>query len=97
MAGFEWDPDKAEANWRKHGVRFEDAARLFSGLALTRDTSRGAEARFASIGFIEGSALVVIWTPRENVVRIISARRAKRREREAFDQEVSRAVAPRRH
>jgi uncharacterized DUF497 family protein len=97
MTDFEWDPEKAEANWLKHGIRFEDAARVFGGLMLSWSTRRGSEVRFASIGVIDGTAVVVFWTPRENVVRIFSARRAKRRERRRFDQEIGRSASARGH
>ena len=93
MELFEWDPAKAEINWRKHGVKFEDAAQLFLGLMSTWNTSRGSEVRFASIGVIEETALVVVWTPRENVIRIISARRARRGERRRLVQDLGRSTA----
>ncbi len=92
MELFEWDSAKAESNWLKHGVKFEDAARMLLGLTLTWSTGRGTENRFASIGIIEGSAIVVVWTPRANAVRIVSARRARRSERRTFDQEVRRSI-----
>ncbi len=94
---FEWDPQKDEINRRKHGVRLEDAAQVFLGLTVTWNTSRQEEIRFATVGIVKGSTLLVIWTPRQNVIRLISARRTKRTERERFDQEVRRAASAGRH
>ena len=49
---FVWDLDKAETNWRKHGVRFEEAATVFGDpLFILVDASRNEEARDAAIGF----------------------------------------------
>ncbi len=86
---FEWDPIKARANERKHGVTFPRASQVFRDpLAISAyDEEHGAqEERWATLGVdSNGIPLVVIHTWHEidadNVaVRIISARRATRRE-----------------
>jgi uncharacterized protein len=56
---FTWDSRKAEANWRKHGVRFEDAGTVFfDPLFVLVDASRSDEARDAAIGFDSTSRLL---------------------------------------
>ena len=77
---FTWDSDKAEANWRKHGVRFEEAATVFfDPLFVLLDASRNDEARDAVIGFDSLSRLLyVVHIEFEGShVRIVSARRAE--------------------
>lgn len=76
---FVWNADKALKNWRKHGVRFEEAATVFGDpLFVLVDASRNAEARHAAIGFDgTGRLLCVVHVEIEDdCVRIISARRA---------------------
>lgn len=89
--GFEWDPFKAQINLEKHGVSFVEAAKTMLGLTLTRLAFDDGENRFASIGITGGRLIVVIWTPRHDAMRVISARRARRNEREAYDQAVGEA------
>jgi uncharacterized protein len=86
----EWDPEKAARNLRKHLVSFEEAATaLADDLALTGldpDHSR-LERRFVTFGTsAEGRLLVVSHTERGDVLRIISARRATRRERQVYEE-----------
>lgn len=84
---FVWDPKKAEANWRKHGVRFEEAATVFSDpLFILVDASRNDEARDAAIGFDSTGRLlyVVHIEVLESYVRIISARRAEPEEERRY-------------
>jgi hypothetical protein len=84
---YEWDPAKAGANRRKHGVRFTDAVPVFSDpAALTLVDLHTGEERFVTVG-IDALArvLVVVWTWRgDATIRLISARRATRREREQY-------------
>lgn len=87
---FEWDPDKAFANLDTHGVSFEEAATVFgTPLAVTfydPDHSED-ETRFLTFGISrQDRLLVVIHTDREESTRIISARKATRRERKQFDE-----------
>jgi uncharacterized protein len=84
-----WDPRKAASNHRKHGVRFSDAeAVLFDPNALSReDTNAQGEQRFVSVGAdTSGRVLTVVYTYREEIVRLISARAATGREREAYEE-----------
>ena len=83
-----WDPTKAKANLRKHGIRFSDAEGvLFDPNAFTEeDENVDGEQRFVSIGLDPlGRLLVVIYVFRGDDVRLISVRRATRRERQAYE------------
>ena len=85
---FEFDPAKAAANLKKHGVSFADAESVLSDpLALTiADSGADAEQRFVTIGLgTAGELLVVVYTEREGLFRIISARRATPHERRTYE------------
>lgn len=87
---FEWDPEKAASNLRRHGVSFHEAATaLEDPLSTTfpdKSHSEG-EARFLTIGRTrQGRLVVVALTEREEVIRIINARPATRRERVFYEQ-----------
>jgi len=82
----EFDPDKANANLRKHGVSFAEAASCFldpNALAM-EDMSEG-EARWLLVGRSEvGRTLTIAYTLRGEIPRIISARKASARERTSY-------------
>lgn len=85
----EYDPAKAEANNRKHGVRFADAEQaLRDPRAVTmEDPDAEGEPRFLTLGMDAiGRVLVVVWTPREDRVRVLSARKASRNEVKTYAQ-----------
>ena len=84
-----WDPDKAEANLEKHGVRFSDAELvLYDPHAVTvEDSAAQGEQRHISIGLdAVGRILVVVYTYRGENVRLISARPATQRERRQYEE-----------
>ena len=85
---YEWDPRKAARNLQKHGVDFADAALALDDencLTLEDSVSEG-EARLISLGLDPfGVLLVVVFTLRGEAVRLISARRATRRERRWYE------------
>ena len=86
---YQWDPEKAASNLGKHGVDFADAVGVFEdewALTIKEEYVEG-EQRFATLGidFLE-RVLVVIYTYRGGTIRLISARRATRRERRAYEQ-----------
>lgn len=87
---FEWDGKKAKANAAKHGVRFEDAATVFAdplSLTITDPAHSQDEERFIVLGKAHtGKLLVVVHTERGDNLRIISARRASRRERKDYEE-----------
>ena len=85
---FEYDPAKATANLRKHGVSFPDAEGvLHDPLALTiEDIDAVGERRYVAIGLgSAGDVLVVVYTERSGEYRLISARRATRKERKTYE------------
>jgi uncharacterized DUF497 family protein len=95
---FEWDPVKAANNLRKHGISFDMAMRVFADpFALVElDRVEDGEQRWQTLGLVEGHVLVLVaptirdeddrgW-PRE-IIRIISARAADRKERRRYEQE----------
>ena len=82
-----WDPRKAASNQRKHGIRFSDAeAALFDPLALTREDIRArGEQRFVSIGEASsGRIVVVVYSYRDQAIRMIPARVATSSERKHY-------------
>ncbi|MCQ8130554.1 BrnT family toxin [Methylomonas rivi] len=87
---FEWDPKKATANRRKHGVTFEEASSalrdVFSATAHDPDHSDDEE-RFITFGVSsQGRLLTVAHTDRGNAIRIISARLATNIERQIYEE-----------
>ncbi len=88
---FEWDETKNQANIRKHGVSFEIPKRIFEGPVLTWLDNRMdyGEDRYISVGLVERTALIVVaHTDRESRTRLISARPASRRERQAYHERI---------
>jgi len=86
---YEWDPGKAKANLRDHGVSFSEAVTVLEDdLALTReDPDALGEQRFVTLGMsAAGSLLVVVYTYREpDIIRMISAWKANRRQRVQYE------------
>ena len=83
-----WDREKAESNQRKHGVLFEEAATVLSDpIAETFLDGAATEERFITVGFAaNGQLLLVVWCQQsEQSIRIISARRATKRERVDYE------------
>ena len=85
---FEWDPEKARINRTKHGVEFADAIEALSEpLGLTMSDDSAGEARHVTLGNDAfGRLLVVVYVKTRERVRMISARRATRRERERYQE-----------
>jgi uncharacterized DUF497 family protein len=89
---FEWDPKKAASNFSKHRVGFEEALPVFAD-SLARifdDEDHSAEEqREIIIGHSsKGRLLVVCFTAQADSVRIISARKATRRERKEYEENI---------
>ncbi len=88
---FDWDPDKAKSNVRKHGVTFEEASTVFGDLLalLMNDPDHSLEEeRYLLLGMsIRQRLLVVAFAERPPLTRIISARRATRTERRGYEEE----------
>lgn len=88
----EWDSDKARSNLKKHGVRFEDAVQVFDDPDhLSRqDRYQNGEWRWQTIGLMHGIIVILVahtvrYESGNEVIRIISARKADRREREHYE------------
>lgn len=84
---FEWDDEKAAINERKHKVEFASAIRVFLDPHRLEDydsdNSEG-EDRWVAVGTVESRLLVVVYTERDDVVRIISARKATKHEQKLY-------------
>lgn len=85
---FEWDPQKNRTNITKHAIDFEDAISIFEGAVLEQISGKRdyGEGCFMAFGVVNGRVLAVVYTMRAGRRRIISARRADRREREEYRQ-----------
>ena len=93
MVWFEWDEAKAKTNERKHRVRFDDAILVFADpyALIEQDRIEGGELRWQTIGTVEGIVLLMVaHTVREEgtdeIIRIISARNATRKEYKRYDE-----------
>lgn len=89
---FEWDEAKNIENIRKHRIDFADVPDMFDGSMLVELDERTdyGEDRWIGIGFLRNGVAVVVWTERQgDVIRIISARKANRYERQRFEQYLS--------
>lgn len=86
MAEFEWDPDKAAGNVRKHGIQFADAVLVLEDqLAISLQEVVDDEVRYVTIGMDAlARVLTIVYTWRGNTVRMISARPATPNERRHY-------------
>ena len=85
---FEWDENKNSSNIKKHGIDFNDAKHIFED--KQRKTSPDlridyGEDRWITIGKVIDTIMVVVYTIRSNVCRLISARYAKKKERDEYN------------
>ncbi len=82
----EWDPAKAASNLAKHEVDFSAATKVFDdpSMLIGLDPRPRGETRYQAIGSVSGVVLFVSYTMRGEVCRVISARRASRRERQNY-------------
>jgi hypothetical protein len=75
---FEWDENKRTINLDRHGLDLMDAIPLFDGrAAYTYPSERYGEERFVTVGPLAERFFAVVWTGREQVIRLISFRRAR--------------------
>ena len=86
--GFEWDPEKAGDNLRKHGVRFEESVEVFADPFSHEEyqVHESGEVHWQIVGRTRRGILAVVYTERGSRLRLISAREATRRERRAYEQ-----------
>jgi uncharacterized DUF497 family protein len=83
-AGFEWDDVKSDANLVKHGITFDDASEVFYGPIVIRKSPRNDEERWLAIGISHDRLMSVIFTRRNELIRIISARSPRPDEKRAY-------------
>jgi len=88
---FEWDPARDKADRERHGISFEEVTELFTSdpdfLEIFDEGHSDEEDRFIAIGAIRSGVVVVVYTERlDDVVRIISARNATKKEIQLFHQ-----------
>lgn len=84
---YEWDETKRRANLRKHGIDFTDIPKMLEGdlVVLADDRYDYGEPRFMAFGFLSGHLVSVAYTERsENVIRLISARKASKHETKQY-------------
>jgi uncharacterized DUF497 family protein len=90
LVNFQWDENKARTNLAKHGVSFEEATTVFGdplSLTIPDPAHSQVEDRLIILGHShQRKLLVVVHTERGDNIRIISARRASRRERKGYEE-----------
>jgi len=91
MVRFEWDEAKRRANIRKHGIDFVDSEEVFGGVTVTIEDTRFdyGETRFVTLGLLKGRVVVVIHTEQDDVIRIISVRKATKNEEKKYFQQIA--------
>lgn len=88
---FEWDEEKAANNYRKHGIKFEQAVKIFQdpNIYTEQDRFENGEYRWQSIGSVGDYQLLLVahtfqYDRYTEIVRIISARKASKQERKKY-------------
>jgi uncharacterized protein len=87
---FTWSETKRTANIKSHGLDFLDAPSVFEGLTFTFEDDRFSygEQRFVTLGVLAGVAVSVVHTENEHEIRIISFRKATKRESKIYFDEI---------
>jgi uncharacterized DUF497 family protein len=87
---FEWDPEKAKRNLKKHGVSFEEASTIFEDplfISFLDEEHSEDEERHITIGMSNKIRLLMAaYTERRNLIRLISARKATKNEEKFYDE-----------
>jgi len=88
---FEWDEVKRQKNIKDHGIDFADLETLFEGVTVLMldDRFDYGEDRFITLGLINGIVLVVVHTETDEVIRLISARKATKYEEKSYFEEIA--------
>ena len=81
---FEWDHQKRELNLAKHGIDFDSAIEVFYGPIILHRSDRNNEERWTALGYSDDRLILVVHTRRADVIRIISARRARKNEEREY-------------
>jgi uncharacterized protein len=87
----EWDEAKREENLRKHGIDFVGVETLFEGVTATIEDERldYGEQRFVTFGVMEAMVVAVVHTEQSDTIRIISIRKATKREEQSYFSTIS--------
>ncbi len=87
-----YDPEKRRRTLEERGLDFEDAPQVLSGFHLTQPDLRRdyGEDREITVGLLNGTVVVLVWTERDESLRMISMRKAEKHERERYFKEVDR-------
>jgi uncharacterized protein len=83
---YEWDKAKNRSNFAKHGLDFGDAEQVFAGPCVTFQDGRFdyGEERLITLGLLDGRVVIIAHAPRGEATRIISMRKANRREQKIY-------------
>ncbi len=83
---FEWDENKNISNIKKHGIDFKDSLKIFSNTMITKvdDRKDYKEKRWISLGNLENIIVILVYTKRGKIIRIISIRKANKSERKIY-------------
>lgn len=87
---FEWDEEKRRLALEKHALDFLDAVEIFETDHLCLPGRSDIEIREIAVGYVNESYIAVVFTMRGDMTRIITVRKARRNEREAYDAYVAR-------
>jgi uncharacterized DUF497 family protein len=90
----EWDKAKQRANLVKHGIDFADLSQVFKHPLLIRRDNRKdyGEPRWIALGDLDGIVVVLVFTKRGDALRVISARKANKHERKAYQEQSAKAA-----
>ncbi len=91
---FEFDPAKSASNKEKHGIDFIEAQELWRGVALLTPARAVDEPRMGLVGMAGGKCWMAVYTFRNQVVRIISVRRARDYERNLYEDHIRSRTGP---
>ncbi len=91
MIKFGWDPQKARLNWQRHQVAFEEAQEAFFDRQAVEIYDKGhswEETRYNLIGMSSRELLFIVYSePEEDVIHIISARKAERKHQRSYERQ----------
>lgn len=81
---FEWDENKNKANIKKYKIAFEDAAQIFFNFRVEKPSFREKENCYITLGEVQKRITTVVYTIRNENIRIISARKARKNEEKEY-------------
>ena len=87
---FEWDETKRLTNIKQHGIDFEEVENVFGDITVTilDDRFNYDELRWLTFGLLHGAVVVIAHTETDEVLRVISARKASKNEEETYFKEI---------